>query len=120
MRTINVPTKEHLSEDSQQLFEAISKKTGKVPNLYATIGYSANALKGILAFEEAFSHSTFTAKEREGISLVVSQVNECNYCLSAHTMLPGLKGYNSEEIIGMRKGSLLTVSFKPLYNLRKP
>ena len=38
MKTINVPAKEQVVEQSQQLFEAISKKMGKVPNLYATIG----------------------------------------------------------------------------------
>jgi len=119
MKTVNVPTKEQVSEQSQQLFEAIGKKMGKVPNLYATIGYSANALKGLLEFEEAFSHSVFTAKEREGINLVVSQVNKCDYCLAAHTMLAGLKGYNSEEIINMRKGFSANDKFQTALKLAK-
>lgn len=104
MKTITVPTKEQVSEQSQAIFEVIAKKMGKVPNLFATIGYSANALKGILEFEEAFSHGAFSAKEREGINLVVSQVNNCDYCLAAHTMLAGMRGYDREEIIGLRKG----------------
>ncbi|BAV06928.1 uncharacterized peroxidase-related enzyme [Filimonas lacunae] len=117
MKTIHVPTKEQVSEPAQQLFAAISKKMGKVPNLYATIGYSAPALKGLLEFEEAFSHSTFTAKEREGINLVVSQVNSCDYCLAAHTMLATLKGFNSEEIINMRKGFSTNTQFQTVLQL---
>ena len=119
MKAINVPAKEQVSEQSQQLFEAISKKMGKVPNLYATIGYSANALKGILEFEEAFSHSAFTAKEREGINLVVSQVNSCDYCLAAHTMLAGLKGIKPDEIISMRKGFSADAKFETALQLAK-
>ncbi|MFL9836706.1 carboxymuconolactone decarboxylase family protein [Flavobacterium sp. ST-75] len=117
MKTINVPTKDQVSEPSQQIFEAITKKMGKVPNLYATIGYSANALKGILEFEEAFSHSAFSAKEREGINLVVSQVNNCDYCLAAHTMLAGLKGYTPEDIIGLRKGQTADGKFEAALQL---
>ncbi|MTH17706.1 carboxymuconolactone decarboxylase family protein [Flavobacterium sp. LC2016-01] len=119
MKTINVPTKEQVSKQSQLLFEAITKKIGKVPNLYATIGYSANALKGFLEFEEAFSHGTFSAKEREGINLVVSQVNHCNYCLAAHTMLAGMKGYNTDEILGLRKGSSDDSKFQTALQLAK-
>ncbi|WP_415327009.1 carboxymuconolactone decarboxylase family protein [Chryseobacterium sp. MMS23-Vi53] len=104
MKTINVPAKEQVSEQSQMIFDAITKKIGKVPNLFATIGYSANALKGILEFEEAFAKGAFSAKEREGINLVVSQTNNCTYCLAAHTMLAGMKGFSSDEIIEMRKG----------------
>ncbi|KOP39812.1 carboxymuconolactone decarboxylase family protein [Flavobacterium sp. WLB] len=119
MKTINVPSKDQVSEQSQQIFDAIKGKMGKVPNLYATIGYSANALKGILEFDEAFAHTTFTAKEREGINLLVSQINNCDYCLAAHTMLAGLKGISSEEIIELRKGISTNSKFQTALNLAK-
>lgn len=119
MKTITVPVKEQVNEQSGQIFEAITKKMGKLPNLYATIGYSASALKGILEFEEAFSHSAFTAKEREGINLVVSQVNNCAYCLAAHTMLAGLKGFNSQQIVEMRKGISQDTKFETVLKLAK-
>ncbi|RYJ44224.1 carboxymuconolactone decarboxylase family protein [Flavobacterium beibuense] len=104
MKTISVPAKEQVSEQSQAIFDAIQKKIGKVPNLYATIGYSASALKGLLDFEQAFAGTAFSPVEKEAINLVVSQVNECDYCLAAHTMLAGMKGVAQEEILHFRQG----------------
>ena len=104
MKTITVPTKDQVNAKSQEIFDDITKKLGKVPNLYATIGYSSNALKGMLDFEETLSHGIFNAKEREAINLTVSQVNQCNYCLAAHTVIAGMKGYSKEEILNLRKG----------------
>lgn len=106
MKTITVPTKKQLSAESQTILESVEKKMGKIPNLYATIGYSSSALKAMLETEAALSHdSSFTAKEREAINLVVSQVNECDYCLAAHTTLAKMRGFTEEETIEIRKGN---------------
>ncbi|RFZ82190.1 carboxymuconolactone decarboxylase family protein [Mucilaginibacter terrenus] len=105
MKTITVPAREQVSDESQLLFDQIQKKMGKVPNLYATIGYSAHALKAMLEFDATLSNqSAFTAKEREAINLVVSQVNLCNYCLAAHTTLAQLRGFTKDETLTIRKG----------------
>jgi uncharacterized peroxidase-related enzyme len=105
MKTIHVPAKEQVSLPSQEIFEQIQKKIGKVPNLYATIGYSAPALKGMLDYEATLTGSNiFTAKEREAINLIVSQVNACDYCLAAHTAIAQMKGYTKDETVLIRKG----------------
>jgi len=104
MKTINVPSREQVSPESQEIFDEITKKMGKVPNLYATIGFSHNALKAMLDFERAFNNGVFNAKEREAIYLAVSQVNHCDYCLAAHSILAGMRGYNVEEILNLRRG----------------
>jgi AhpD family alkylhydroperoxidase len=49
--------------------------------------------------------SSFTAKEREAINLIVSQVNECDYCLAAHTSLAKMRGFTEEQTIDIRKGN---------------
>jgi len=104
MKTIAVPTREQVSPEAQLIFDSIQKGMGKVPNLYATIGYSATALKAFLDFSEAFNKSAFTPKEREAIYLVVSEVNNCNYCLSAHTLMATMKGFTKDDTIAFRKG----------------
>ena len=119
MKTIVVPAREQVSEASQAIFDAIQKKMGKVPNLYATIGYSANALKGFLDFEAAFSHSAFTDKEKEAVNLVVSQVNNCDYCLAAHTMLATMKGFTREETLQLRRGLADDVKLQAVLQLAK-
>ncbi|NOW96067.1 AhpD family alkylhydroperoxidase [Mucilaginibacter sp. SG564] len=47
-----------------------------------------------------------TARKREVINLVVSQVNECAYCLIAHTVAGGLQGFTTEEILLIRKANI--------------
>ncbi|SEI54738.1 uncharacterized peroxidase-related enzyme [Dyadobacter sp. SG02] len=104
MKTISVPAREQVSPESQEIFDGFSKRLGRVPNLYATIGYSPTSLKAMMNFEDALGHGVFNAKEREAIYLVVSQVNQCDYCLAAHTILARKRGFTDEEIIGFRKG----------------
>jgi uncharacterized peroxidase-related enzyme len=104
MKTIAVPTRDQVSPQVQEIFDVLKKKIGKVPNLYATFGYSANALKAMLDFEETLNHGVFNAKEREALYLVVSQVNQCDYCLAAHSMIAGMRGFSKEEILNFRRG----------------
>jgi AhpD family alkylhydroperoxidase len=75
-----------------------------VPNLYATFAHSEHALGNYLTLQNG--KSSLTAKEREVINLVVSQVNECAYCLAAHTVLGGMVGFTPEQIIAIRKVAL--------------
>ena len=106
MSTITVPSRDQVSAESQLLFDVLQKRLGKVPNLYATMGYSPFALKGFLDFEETLSKGAFNAKEREAIALVVSEVNGCEYCLAAHTMLAMKRGYSKPETLDIRKGEV--------------
>lgn len=106
MKTISVPQKDQLNSESQTILESVEKKMGKIPNLYATIGYSSPALKSMLETEASLAQdSSFIAKEREAINLIVSQVNECDYCLAAHTTLAKMRGFTEEDTLEIRKGS---------------
>lgn len=118
MKKVHVPQKEQLSSESQTILESVEKKMGKIPNLYATIGYSSSALKSMLETEASLAHdSSFTAKEREAVNLIVSQVNECNYCLAAHTTLAKMKGFTEEDTLEIRKGGFSDEKFDAIIKL---
>jgi uncharacterized peroxidase-related enzyme len=117
MKMINVPSKEQVSAETQQIFEQIQKRVGKVPNLYAAIGYSGTALTAFLQFEETLNHGVFTGKEREAIALVVSEVNRCNYCLAAHTGAAFKRGFTKEEILLIRSGEPTDVKLNAIIQL---
>ncbi|MEJ0033670.1 MAG: carboxymuconolactone decarboxylase family protein [Bacteroidota bacterium] len=119
MKNISVPASDQLSPESQQLLEVFQKRLGRIPNLYATIGYSSNALKGMLAFEEDLNHGVFNAKEKEAIYLVVSQVNGCEYCLAAHSLLAAKRGYKPAEILDLRRGLATDVKLQAALQLAK-
>jgi uncharacterized peroxidase-related enzyme len=103
MTTISVPAYDQVSPANQALFDNLRKELGMVPNLYATLAHSETALDTYLTLQNA--RSSLSARAREVINLVVSQVNSCEYCLAAHTVLGGLVGFTPAQIIEIRRGS---------------
>ena len=108
MTQFSVPKREEVSANNQAIFDNLQKGLGFVPNLYATYAYSDTALGDYLALQNR--KSSLRAKEREVINLVVSQVNDCRYCQSAHTALGKMNGFTDEQILELRSG---TASFDP-------
>jgi uncharacterized peroxidase-related enzyme len=104
MKTITVPTRDQVTPASQVIFDLYNKRMGKVPNLYATLGYSEHALKAFFDLDETLNKGVFTAKEREAISLVVSEINGCAYCLAGHTVAAIRRGFTNEETLDIRRG----------------
>jgi uncharacterized peroxidase-related enzyme len=103
MQKFTIPTKEEVSEANQAIFNNLEKGLGFVPNLYAYYAKNETALGDYLAFQNR--KSTLKAKEREIVNLVVSQVNDCRYCQSAHTVLGKMNGFSDDQVIEIRKGS---------------
>ena len=102
MSTFNIPKREEVNAINQQIFDSLENQIGFVPNLYATYAYSENALKNYLDF--AGASSSLKAKEKEVVNLAVSQVNNCDYCLAAHTVIGKMSGLNDEQILELRQG----------------
>ena len=102
MSKFKVPTKSEVSESNQSIFENLEKGLGFVPNLYAYFAKNETALGDYLALQNR--QSTLSKREREVVNLVVSQYNGCRYCESAHTVLAGLNGFNSDQILQLREG----------------
>lgn len=104
MKTFTVPTREEVSAANQVIFDTLKKKLGKVPNLYATMAYSNNALGNYLSLQNA--PSSLTLKEKEVVNLLVSQVNDCEYCLAAHSTIGKLVGFTDQQILEIRTGAV--------------
>lgn len=117
MTTFKIPVREEVSAANQQSFDTLKKVLGMVPNLYATLAYSDNGLSRFLAFQN--TPSSLSNKEKEAVNLVVSQVNGCKYCLSAHTVLGKMNGFTDEEIIQIRQGKSTIPQINALIQLAK-
>ena len=84
---------------------AIKTKVGMIPNLHATFANAPAVLTGYLGFSNALSGGVLTAKQREIIALAVAQVNQCHYCLSAHTLIGKGAGLSPDAIRAARQGT---------------
>ena len=105
MKTLKALTPDQVDESTQKVFTAIKQKVGMLPNLYAAMANSPQMLSGFLAFEDALKRGSFSAKESEAISLAVSEVNYCEYCLAAHSAVGKMLGYSDSEVIEIRRGT---------------
>lgn len=113
--TFSVPTREQVSENNQAIFDNLQKALGFVPNLYATIAYSKSGLEKYLAFQNA--KTSLSNKEKEAVNLIVSQVNNCEYCLSAHTVIGKMNGFTEDQVLDIRKGKASDAKLDSLVKL---
>ena len=98
MRNLDALKKEQVDSETQVVFEELSKKMGRIPNIYATLANSGVALKANLKFGEIIKSGTLDGKEVETIALSVSVENDCQYCLAAHTMVGKMMGLTDEQV----------------------
>jgi len=117
MKTFKVPSREEVSATTQVSFDNLNKALGFVPNLYATIGLSQNGLEKYLAFQGA--KTSLTNKEKEAVNLVVSEVNGCQYCLSAHTVIGKMNTFTDDQILDLRAGKSENPKLNALVTLAK-
>lgn len=91
-------------EKARLLFEGLKKQLGSVPNLYATIGRSPEALQAVLGATEALASGSLSGREVEMVNLFTSELNGCGYCVSAHGTLGKLAGMSPDDIEAARTG----------------
>lgn len=87
MTKFTVHTTETAPERSRPLLEGIQKAFGFVPNLFAVFAESPAALQGALAMADAFSASTLSPAEQQLVALAVSEANDCQFCVAAHSTI---------------------------------
>lgn len=105
MALFTVPTRDEVSANDQAIFDKLSGMIGFVPNLYAYFAKNETALADYLALQNR--KTTLRPLEREIINLVVSEVNDCRYCLAAHTTLgKKLHGLAHDEILAIRRAEI--------------
>ena len=84
------------------LLEGVQKGLGVTPNLFRVAAQSASVLEALTAMFGAASKDRLSAKTREAIALTVSEIDACDYCLSAHTALGKGAGLTDEAVSSAR------------------
>ena len=93
---------------AQPQLEAVQRQLGVVPNLFRLVANSPSALEGYLGMSGALANGSLPAQTHERIALAVSQINNCSYCLSAHSYLgKNLAKLSDAEIAANRHGGSL-------------
>lgn len=105
MSRIATPDVAALPAASQAILAGVNQSLGTIPNLYKVIGLSAAALTGFTGLAGGLGKA-LDLKTRERIALAVAEVNDCDYCLSAHSYLAtNLAKIDAGEIALAREGT---------------
>lgn len=89
---------------TKELFAAVEKKVGSVPNMMRAMAQSPAVLEAYLALTGALAGTKLSAKVREQLALAIGEVNQCEYCVSAHTLIGSKIGLDGETIDLARQG----------------
>jgi uncharacterized peroxidase-related enzyme len=93
-------------EAARGSLEAVNNLLGSVPNMFRIIANSPQTLEGYLGLNGALGNGSLNAQTRERIALAVAEVNDCNYCLAAHSYLgSNLARLSATEIEANRRGT---------------
>ena len=104
MSRINLKNTQETTGSHKKTFEQIEKAFGKVPNMFLAIGNSSAALESMWGAFGALSKGKLGAKLGEKIAVHVADLNRCEYCLAAHTVLGGKAGATPAEMKAAQAG----------------
>lgn len=96
---------EDASGVQEALLHQVKKSLGIIPNMTKTMANSPSALKAYLQLAGAVAGGVLGPNTRERIALAMAQVNGCDYCLSAHSLLGPGAGLSAEDILDARKAN---------------
>jgi uncharacterized peroxidase-related enzyme len=89
-------------EASRPALRAVHAQLGFTPNSFKLMSLSPATLSGVIALQGALSR-TVDARTRDVVALAVSQVNECTYCLTAHSYAASTFSHATDDDIALAK-----------------
>ncbi len=107
MTTFTVHTKETAPENSKGILQNVEQAYGFIPNLMGTLAESPAAVEGYATLSGIFDKSDFTATERQIILMTNNRLNNCTYCMAAHTTISGMQNLPADVIEALRTGSAI-------------
>ena len=83
---LDLPMADPLPDATQKYFDICQDKLGMVPNVLQAYAFDVDKLNAFTALynDVMLADSGLSKLEREMIAVVVSSINKCYYCLTAH------------------------------------
>lgn len=90
---------------ARKLLEDTQAQLGRIPNLYAAMANSPAALQSYLAFRAALQDGALAPRMREYVALLTAELNQCGYCVAAHSFRLGKMGDTAAAIAAVRRAA---------------
>lgn len=89
---------------ARQLLEQVQGAFGATPNMFRAVANSPAALASMWGAFGALGGGTLGARLGEQIAVAIADINDCEYCLAAHTVLGRKAGASAEEMAAAQAG----------------
>ena len=85
MKPYTIYTPETAPSETVETLQALTRKIGFLPNVFAVMGGTPAVLAGFVALNQNFENTTLSATEREIVQIAASVENDGAYCVAGHT-----------------------------------
>lgn len=104
MSRIALQTRDTAVEASRPLLEQVHAAFGATPNMFRAVANSPSALTSMWGSFGALSGGTLGPTLGEQLAVAIADLNDCEYCLAAHTALGRKAGASPEEMSDAQAG----------------
>ena len=102
MSIFDIHTKETAQAESTELLATAEMAYGFIPNLLGVFSESPATLKAYLTIGQIFDESSFSPTERQLVILTTSRLNECHYCIAAHSTVAEMQKIPADVVEAIR------------------
>ncbi|HSR70588.1 MAG TPA: carboxymuconolactone decarboxylase family protein [Acidobacteriota bacterium] len=95
---------ENAPEEARETLKQVKKAYGFLPNLIGLMAESPALAKSYTALSAAFDETSFSAAEKQTVLLAASYVNECGYCMAAHSTVAQMTKVPEDVVEALRTG----------------
>jgi AhpD family alkylhydroperoxidase len=101
-------TTETAPEEARSALTAALKQLGFVPTMMAKFAEAPLLLQAYQTAAGFFDKTSFSPTERLVVLLTASYLNNCDFCMSAHSWGAGRQGLDADVFAALREGRALT------------
>jgi len=84
MARLNTTQEQDLNADTLAALES-TRQRGRLADVYLQFANSEPAIKAYLTMEQGVRQGSLTEREIEAIKLLVSEINQCEFCIAVHS-----------------------------------
>ncbi len=108
MSQFTLHTPETAPEGARDTLTNVTKHYGFLPNVLAGLAEAPVALHGYVGLSEQFGKSSLNAKEQQVVLLATSVINECSFCVAAHSFVArNAAKLDDANLQALRNGTVL-------------
>ena len=90
--------------EARETMTDIQNGMGFLPNLFGVLSHSPSAVKAYAKLDALFEHSSLDGIERQVVLMTASRLNDCGYCMAAHSAGAKVVDMNDNMLESLRKG----------------